>query len=114
VPATTDRVPGWRRCRKLLYYEYNKTGDALVKKPSFYYFNDHNPKFEESIPAMINRKTGNVEDVQKINGDDVPDEWRYAMMGVEDGVVDFGDWVADQDSERFSMPQANPAHKGQS
>jgi hypothetical protein len=82
VPANTDRVNGWRRCNQYLSYEI-KDG-ILTKKPQFYYFKDENPQFEICIPAMIHGKT-NVEDMQKQDGDDVADEWRYAMMGIQKG-----------------------------
>jgi len=72
VPANTDRVMGWRRCNEYLHCQNGKT--------KFAYFKGENPQFEIVIPAMIHSKT-NPEDVQKQNGDDVADEWRYAMMG---------------------------------
>lgn len=89
VPANTDRINGWRKCHKVLRYE-NAEGDYI--EPKFHYFSDSNEQFELCMQAMIHAKTGNTEDMQKQEGDDPADEFRYAMMGEETGDFKLSDY----------------------
>jgi len=52
---------------------------TLAKEPQFYYFIDDNKEFERTLPNMIHKE--GTEDMAKVDGDDVADEFRYAMMG---------------------------------
>ena len=76
TPANNDRVNGWRVCRDLL----NIDDDG---KSKFCYFDEHNEKFEELIPAQVHSKN-NVDDLMKCDIDHVADEWRYGCMGVHE------------------------------
>jgi hypothetical protein len=102
IPASNDRVNGWRELKRRLHWEMSDLGNWLIK-PTFYYFNGCNPNFERTIPACVYppiQGTKVAEDMDKKGEDHCADEARYFVMGLR---VPDGETVP----ERPSKPDAH-------
>jgi len=65
IPADNDRIGGW-----MLMYQMLQAGQWLIA--------DHCTRLIECLPTLI-RDPANVEDVQKMDGDDAADSARYGL-----------------------------------
>jgi hypothetical protein len=65
IPADNDRIGGW-----MLMYQMLQAGQWLIA--------DHCTRLVECLPTLI-RDPANVEDVQKMDGDDPADSARYGL-----------------------------------
>lgn len=93
VKGTNDRINGWRAVKRLIHWDQSDKGEWLTK-PKFFFFNDHCPDFERTIPTVIHAKEKGdpkAEDARKGGEDHCADEWRYMVMGYYGAVRDPGD-----------------------
>lgn len=95
TPADNDRVGGWLLMYQLLQQECWVISDAC-------------PRLIDTIPMMTRDVEKNIEDCQKVDGDDPPDAARYGLKSkLSPGRKPVGVRVAERVAE-LKVPEDNP------